>query len=80
MLDELNTKNKIVGLKQTQRGITEGKVKKVFIADDADPKVTAPVIKECSSNGIEIEVVKTMADLGIAAGIDVGAAVAAILK
>lgn len=80
MLDELKTNNKIVGLKQTRRGIIEGKVTKVFIAEDADSRITTPLIEECKNNGIEVEYAKTMMELGAVSGIDVGAAVAAIVK
>lgn len=80
MLDELNTKNRVVGLKQTQRAITECKVKKIFIADDADPRVINPILAECEKLNIEIEHIESMADLGNASGIEVSAAVAAILK
>ena len=80
MLDELNTDKKIVGLKQTQRFISEGKVGKVFIARDADTRVVNQIISECQSRDIEIEYIESMADLGNACKIEVGAAIAALLK
>ncbi len=80
MLVELNTKNKIVGIKQLRKALSEGRAKKVFVAGDADPKLVDPIMDQCQKDGVELEQVPTMADLGRACGIEVGAAVAALLK
>ena len=79
MLAELNTKNKVVGIKQLRKALAEGRARKVFVADDADPKLTAPVLEQCEAGGVETERIPTMAELGTACGIEVGAAVAALL-
>jgi len=79
MLTELTTDNKLVGLKQSLRAVEGGKVKKVFLAEDADSKVRLPIIKACEKKNVEIEPVPAMADLGKACGINIGAAVAVIL-
>ena len=79
MLTELQTDNKLVGLKQSLRAIEGGKVKKVFLAEDAEPKVKTPVMNGCRNKNIEIEMVSSMAELGKACDINIGAAVAVIL-
>ena len=80
MLVELHTKDKIVGIKQLKKALAEGRAKKVFVAGDADPKLTGPVLDRCAEAGIDVEQVPTMAELGKACGIEVGAAVAALLR
>ena len=40
MVSELSTPNKVVGAKQAKRALNDGRAKKVFIAGDADPRVT----------------------------------------
>ncbi len=79
MLVELNTKNKVVGVKQLKKALTEKRAKKVFVAVNADPKVTSPILEKCLEDDIPVEQVPTMADLGRACGIEVGAAVAGLL-
>ncbi len=80
MLSELSTRDKIVGIKQLKKALAAGQAAKVFLAQDADPKLTAPITETCRSGGVPVEEVPTMAELGRACGIEVGAAVAALLK
>lgn len=80
MLDRLNTHEKIVGAKQVKRALNASKAHAVFIAEDADEKVTKEIKELCSSKGIQVISVKTKEDLGKACGIDINAAVAALLK
>ena len=47
MLVELHTKDKVVGMKQLRKALLEHRAEKVFLADDADPKLTAPVEAQC---------------------------------
>ena len=37
MLEELSSKDKVVGLKQVQRAVSAGRAGRVFLACDADP-------------------------------------------
>ena len=53
---------------------------RVFLALDADPAITEPIEAECAAVGIPVCVENTMAQLGHACCISVGAAVAVILK
>ncbi|MCI6605251.1 MAG: ribosomal L7Ae/L30e/S12e/Gadd45 family protein [Clostridiales bacterium] len=79
MLEELKQGNTVVGIKQLRRALDGGKVKKVFLAEDADPILIDPVAQLCAEIGVECEAVQTMRALGAACGISVGAAAAAIL-
>lgn len=80
MLVELHTKDKVVGIKQLKKALAEDRAKKVFVAGDADPKLIDPILERCREAGVEVEQVPTMAELGKACGIEVGAAVAALLR
>lgn len=77
MLTELSNNARVVGAKQVKRAIEAGNVQKVFLADDADPRVTRPIADLCAEKGVEVEAVPSMRELGKACGISVGAAVAA---
>ena len=79
MLEELKQGNTVVGIKQLRRALDGGKVKKAFLAEDADPVLTDPIAQLCAETGVECEAVQTMRALGAACGISVGAAAAAIL-
>ena len=70
----------VVGVKQTQKAISKDKAKIVFVAMDADEHVTATLEEACLEKKIPLEKVSTMAELGTACGIHVGASTAAILK
>lgn len=81
MLDETfkNAKHKTVGLKQTQRALEKGLVRRLFIAQDAEPHVLRPVVEWCINHTVECIEVPTMKELGKACGIEVGTAVASLL-
>jgi len=78
-LEELKEAEKVVGTRQTTRALEKGEVVKVFIAQDAEDKITSPVIEECKDKGIEISYVSSMSELGKACNIKVGAAMAAVV-
>ena len=80
MLDELKGARKVIGIKQLRRALAAGTVRKVFLADDADPRLTDPLAEQCESLGVELERAATMKELGKAGGIDIGAAAAGILR
>lgn len=79
MIENLKISNKAVGYKQTIKAIQEKRTNTVFIAKDADIRLTSKVIELCNQNGIAIHYVDTMKQLGRACKIDVGAAVASII-
>ncbi|NLK68577.1 MAG: 50S ribosomal protein L7ae-like protein [Clostridiaceae bacterium] len=80
MLDGLKSHSKTVGLKQTMRALEADEVKMVYIAQDADQSLTSKVIDLCNNKKVEVYNVENMKTLGKNCGIDVGTAVAAILK
>lgn len=82
MLDEAlkHAKLKSIGQKQTQRVLEKGQAKCVYIAQDAEAHVVRPILALCQSNQVQVIPVPTMSELGKACGIEVGAAVAAIVK
>lgn len=80
MLDELKNGSKVVGAKQTRRALNDGRVRMVYLASDADPRVTEPIAALCISAGVPAETACSMKELGAACGIAVGAAVAALLR
>ncbi len=43
MLEELKQGNTVIGIKQLRRALDGGKVKKVFLAEDAEPVLIDPV-------------------------------------
>lgn len=70
----------MVGSKQTLKALEKGEAQLVFIARDAEDKVTGPVLQICQTDGIEFYYVETMFKLGKMCGIKVKAAVAAITE
>lgn len=80
MLSKLKTEEKLVGVKQSKKAIKEGRAAVVFIAEDSETRVKEPVGALCRELGVEIFSVSTMRELGEACGIEIGAAVAVILK
>ena len=79
MLDAVNMQRKVVGIKQLRKSLKEGQVIRAYVAENADPNLTDPLVDECARLGVELVMVPTMAELGKAFGISVGAAAAGIL-
>ena len=80
MLTELASLEKVIGVKQSRKSIREGRAKRVYLACDADPAITAPVADSCVSADIPVDTAHTMAQLGHACQITVGASVVAVLS
>ncbi len=80
MLAELKNGPRVAGAKQTKRAIVDGRAVRVFLAEDADPRVTEPLEKLCGEKNVPVETMCTMAELGAACEIAVGSAVAAVVK
>lgn len=79
-LNELRTEKRVLGVKQSRRAIRDGVARGVFLASDADPELTKPLYELCQGQEIPVATQYTMRELGQAAGIQVGAAVAALLS
>ena len=69
----------IVGAKQLKKAVKAGRVRYVFLAENADPAVTEPLAELCTANHIQITWVPSMTELGRSCGIEVGAAAAAVV-
>lgn len=69
----------VTGTKQTQKAVDCGKARHVFIARDADERVTRPILEVCEQKVIPVTLVETMDELGKACNIKVSAATAAIV-
>lgn len=80
VLAELTSQQKVVGVKQSRKAIRDGLAKLVFLACDADPAITAPVANSCAAAGVPVEQTYTMAQLGRACRVSVGASVVAVLS
>ena len=70
----------VVGAKQLKKALANGRAKCVFLAENADPAITEPLEELCIRGNIQINWVSSMADLGRACGIEVGAAAAAVVE
>ncbi len=80
MLLELRAAHKVVGVKQSKKAVRDGGALKVYIALDAEKRVVGPVYELCSQSGVPVQEIATMKELGDSVGIDVGAAVVAVLR
>lgn len=79
--DIRQAKKKTIGTNQTLKVLKQPneRVLCVYIARDAELRVTEPVLHLASRQGVEVEWVDTMKLLGKACGIEVGAATASIV-
>ena len=77
---DLAQKRVVVGAKQLKKAVLNGRAKYVFLALNADPAITEPLEELCLGRNIQISWVASMADLGSACGIEVGAAAAAVVN
>lgn len=79
MLTELSASAKVVGAKQVRRALDAGRARRVFLARDADARITGDIADVCRDKGVAVEWTGSMGELGRSCGIRVGAAVAAIV-
>ena len=81
ILDIKNT-NYVIGTKQTKRAIKNNEVMHIIVATDVDDKIVNNLMESCKEAEVHVEIERkyTMEELGKHCGIDVGAAMVAILK
>lgn len=79
-LDTLKSTNHVIGIKQVTKALKRGQAKKIFIAADAEARVTEPLVKIANARKVLTETLSTMKELGAACGIEVGAAAVAVLE
>ena len=80
ILNEISRRKVVVGAKQLRKALVSGTAERVYLAENADPAVTEPILAQCRQNGVAYIWVRSMADLGRACGIEVGAAAAASVR
>ncbi len=78
MKNLLKSSPKVVGTRQVLRGISEGTVGCVIVAEDAESALKERVIGAAESAGVPVKSAPSMAWLGDACGIEVGAAAVGI--
>lgn len=79
-LETLKEGPRAVGAKQVMKALRRGDAKAVYLAKDADARVTAPVRELAESYKVKVIEAETMEELGSACGIEVKAAAAAALE
>ena len=79
-LPDLSREKVVVGAKQLRKAIASGRAQRVFLAENADPALTEPILEMCSNLSIRSIWVPTMTELGRVCGIEVGAAAAAVVN
>lgn len=77
-LNELVVGSRLVGTNKLIRALKAGKVRKVFLASDAETALTTPIEREALAAGIPVEWVTSRQALGRACCIDRPTAVAGI--
>lgn len=69
-----------VGIKQTEKAVARQAAAIVYIAADADERVTAKLQEMCDEYNVPLDCSETMLSIGRACNINVKAAAAAVLK
>ena len=79
VFEALSGKRTVAGAKQIRKALTSGKAKCVYLAADADPAITEPLLALSQQHNVAAHWVRSMTNLGQACGIEVGAAAAAAI-
>ena len=77
---QIGSRKTVVGSKQLRKALENGRAKFVYLAQNADPAITEPLVAKCERNHVSYAWVRTMQELGSACGIEVGAAAAAAVE
>lgn len=75
LIEKLNNSSKVVGSKQVLKGISEGTVRCVIVASDADAELRRKIVSCADAHKVKVERVPSKRYLGELAGIEVAAAV-----
>lgn len=73
-------RKKTAGSKQTLKAVQRGQAKVVYVAQNAERHVIAPIVQACMSKHVPVVEVDTMSNLGKACNIEVGCASAAVIE
>ena len=74
IINMLNCSEKLVGSKQVLKGLSEGIIRCVFIAEDTESELKAKLVAAAVSKNAEVFTAPSMEWLGKQAGIEVRAA------
>lgn len=74
---DLRDKSVVVGTKQLKKALINGRARRVWLAENADPAITEPLEALCKMYSVAYQWVPSKSDLGRACGIEVGATAAA---
>ena len=77
---QIGTRRVVVGAKQLRKAMNAGSVFCVYLAANADPAITEPLEALCKCSNVKYAWARSMADLGHACGIEVGASAAAAVN
>ncbi|WP_028543502.1 ribosomal L7Ae/L30e/S12e/Gadd45 family protein [Paenibacillus taiwanensis] len=69
-----------IGSKQTLKMVEQGFATEVYVALDADTKLLNKIVSLCRKRNIKLIEISSMVELGKMCGIEVGAAMAAIVE
>ena len=69
----------VIGVKQASKAVRRGEALQVYVAAYADARMTKPLRALCSEQSVPVAQAESMAALGAACGIQVGAAAVAVL-
>lgn len=68
-----------VGAKQTAKMLEQERAIEVYVARDADPQMKEKIVHLCERTGVPVKWIDSMDELGETCGIDIGAAMAALV-
>ncbi len=80
LITMLNSSSKVVGSKQVLKGISDGTVRCVIVATDADEDLKKTLVAQASKRRLPICYVSSKKKLGEAAGVEVSAATVGLLS
>ena len=78
--ETLKSAKKVIGIKQVTKAVEKDLTDIVYVAQDADNRVTQSLKELCSRKSVKLEWVPSKAQLGKACDIEVSAAAVAVLK
>ena len=70
----------VTGLRQTKKALEQHRASRVWLACDAESRLTEPLLALCREDAVPVETGKTMQQLGKLCRIQVGCAAAAALS
>lgn len=80
LIEKLNDSSKVVGSKQVLKGISDGTVRCVIVAADADAELRKKIVLSARTHNVKVVRVPSKRHLGEAAGIEVATAVVGLTK